>query len=329
MLGLALLVLALRSTDLAALAEALREARYGWVAPLVAVALVSHLIRAWRWKLIISALPADSGRRPRLFEAFGSLMVGYMVNYAAPRLGEVARAGVLSRRTKTSFAALLGTVAAERILDVATLLLALLSVVLLLRSRFIDVLGANRPGLSPAWLIVLMIVVVVAGTAALWFFRRTSREQAGSWLARSAIVFLDGLKAVLLVRPRALLFGQTAAIWVCYWIMAFIPLNMLGLTSTYTIGFPEAWSLMNLGSIGVLIPSPGGIGSYHFITVEALTGLFSVHPSSAASYAVLTHGVQLVTYVIAGFVALLLLGVPLKSAVGEPGTEGMPEDRPR
>ena len=56
------------------------------------------------------------------------------------------------------------------------------------------------------------------------------------------------------------------------------------------------------------IPSPGGIGSYHYITIRTLEGLFAVVSPLATAYAVLSHAAQLVLYAIAGFLCLILQG---------------------
>ena len=315
-LAVVLLLLALRGVDVADLQAALAEARYWWIAPLVGIALLSHVVRAWRWNVIIASLDSDDGRRPGLVESFGAIMVGYMVNYALPRLGEVARAGVLAKRTGLPFLALVGTVAAERVLDVVTLTIGLLTTVWLLRNQVGSLFGAMSSSGSSIGLVAGMLVAgaVVVVTFVL-VVRSIIRKKPTSKAARLARSFLEGLSAILHSPHKLLLGVQTAAIWACYWFMAYIPLQMLRITDVYDVGLSEAWSIMNVGAIGVLIPSPGGLGSYHLITVEALTRLFGVHPSPAASYAVLTHGVQFVAYIASGLVAMMLFGITLKSVV--------------
>jgi hypothetical protein len=321
-LAVVLLVLALRGVDAGELKAALADASYWWVVPLVVIALASHVLRAWRWNVIIASMQRDTARVPRLLESFGAVMVGYMVNYALPRLGEVARAGVIARRTGLSFAALIGTVAAERVLDVLTLSVGLVSTVWLLRGELGDFFASmSSSGGSAGLLAGFLVGGIGLATLAILLLRAAIRKKPESRVARLSRSFLGGLSAILVSPQKWLLGLQTIAIWTCYWFMAYIPLRMLRITEVYSVGLPEAWSVMNIGAIGVLIPSPGGLGSYHLITIEALTRLFGVHPSPAASYAVLTHGVQLVAYVISGVIALALFGMSLKGVIGVPGDE--------
>ncbi len=132
-----LLYLALRGIAFEQLARDLAEGQYVWIIPLFLVTMLSHAARAWRWQLLLHALPErNSSDNPVSFRvAFSSLMIGYMVNYAVPRFGEIVRASNFSLREKMSFGSVFGTVVAERMLDMATLALCLLSVPIILGDR--------------------------------------------------------------------------------------------------------------------------------------------------------------------------------------------------
>lgn len=94
--------------------------------------------------------------------------------------------------------------------------------------------------------------------------------------------------------------------------MAYIPFKMLHLAAPYDIGLLDAWALMAIGALGIVVPSPGGIGSYHYITIQALVHLYGLPEAPAATYAVLTNGAQLVFYTLAGGVAVLYQGSGLR-----------------
>ncbi len=319
--ALLLFLVALRSVDAEELRSAMSDAAYGWVIPLVVVALASHLIRAWRWNGIIAGMTHRvPGRPPTLGESFGALMVGYMINYVVPRLGEVARAGAVSRRTGLPFAALVGTVAAERVLDMVTLLLALMSVAWILRTQLLQIADAVLGAIdSPTAFVLSALALLFAAILIFLLLLRLARRDRGSFVSRLARSFLDGFAAISKTPRRWLLAVQTILIWACYWTMAWIPLRMLRITAVYGVGSMDAWSIMNIGALGVVVPLPGGIGSYHLITIETLVVLFGVHPASAASYAVLTHGIQFVAYIIVGALSLALLGLSLRGALASGG----------
>ncbi|MCY3487050.1 MAG: lysylphosphatidylglycerol synthase transmembrane domain-containing protein, partial [Bacteroidetes bacterium] len=101
-----LIWLSLRDVDFTEFIESVRSAHYWWILPVIGVTLLSHWIRAYRWQALIVALPEDSKSRVSTLDLFASVMVGYMVNYAVPRAGEIARCAHLSTRKKFSFSAL-------------------------------------------------------------------------------------------------------------------------------------------------------------------------------------------------------------------------------
>ena len=282
-----LLYLALRGVDLQAVTESLRTADYRWLVPLIGVLLASHLLRAWRWRLLLEALPPSREATPdgaraashvRLGTAFASLMVGYMVNYAAPRLGEVVRSAALSRRTSLPFTGVVGTVVVERIVDVAVLVLGLATVPFLLGDRldtlealFVAPVADRLAGLPLAVLAGLGVGFLALMGLVTW---QLVRAQSESWFRRMwqqharplALSFSSGVATLVRSPHRAGLILSTLLIWGCYWLAAYFPFRLLGMTEPFGLAPADAWSLMLLGAIGVAIPSPGGVGSYHFIT---------------------------------------------------------------
>ena len=321
-LAAGLLYLSLRNADMSAVAAALRGGSYGWLIPMAAVSVLSVVIRAWRWTLLLKALPEEAetnGPPPTVGLALGATFIGYLVNYVAPRAGEIARAANVSAKSRPSFSATLGTVVAERLLDVATLAIALLSVVLLYGNRVAFVTeGLQRTAsgalaqlpVSPAVLGVAVLAVGALAALALWAVAR----RASGRLAGMIAGFRDGLAALVRTRRPVALVVSTLAMWACYGIMADLPLRLLGLTETYDLGLGAAWAVMCVGAVGMALPSPGGAGSYHYATVQALTLLFGVGASAAATYALLAHAAQLVFYAVCGFAALLVQGTSLRAA---------------
>ena len=329
-----LLALALYGVDLTNILEAFREADYRYLLPLIALIIGSNLLRAWRWQILIEALPAPSDRdgtpqkRPgRMLEAsFSSVMIGYMVNYVAPRMGEVARTANLSARSDYRFSSLFGTVISERIFDAAVLGAALLSAVGLLFNR-LDVLRDQF--FAPAWsrlqsiptswvvggtlgIIVLTVGMVLGARILLrWEDSRLGRFWRDT-LKPAAVSFNEGLGTLLHSPRRGAIFVSTVGMWGSYLLMAYLPFRMLHLAEPYGIGIVDAWALMAIGALGIVVPSPGGLGSYHYITQQALVHLYGVPAAEALTYAVLTHGAQFVFFTLAGGVAVLYQGTGLR-----------------
>lgn len=327
-LGGGLLWLALRGVDFAAVGAGLAEAAWGWLAPLVLVTSASLVLRAWRWQLLLDTLPECAGRpeaRVSLRVALYSVVIGYMVNYAAPRLGEVARAANVAAQTPLRFSGVLGTVVVERVVDVLSLGVALLTVAALFRTRLAAVLGGFAEGTAavldglPAvpWAVVLAALVAtlgaLGGLGLVLYRRRLARPDAAGRLGGALRSFRDGLASLVRLRRKGAVVLSTAGIWGCYALMAYIPLRMLGLAEAYGLGLGDAWALMTVGAVGMALPSPGGTGSYHYVTVETLVLLFGAAAAPAATYALFSHAAQLVLYAAGGFTCLVLQGTSLEA----------------
>ena len=328
-LGGGLLYLALRNVEFSAVGEALRTASYGWLVPLFIATMVAHLLRAWRWQMLLETLPGEDGapsERVSLRLAFYSVMIGYMVNYAAPRLGEVARAANVAAQTNLRFAGIFGTVVVERVLDALVLLTALITVAALFRERLAGILGMFGEGLRSAlndfppfaWILVILVTVgLVVGAIFLARALKRSRvsERSGKEDKLIGILrsFRDGLVSLVRVQRRAGVLFTTLGIWFCYFLMADLPLRLFGITQTYRLDILDSWALLNVGAIGMSIPSPGGTGSFHYVTVQTLVHLLGVPATPAATYAIFSHAAQLVLVCAVGFACLILQGTSLKA----------------
>jgi hypothetical protein len=335
-LAAGLLALALYGVDLGTMVDAFWQADWRWLVPLVVLVLGSNLCRAWRWQVLIDALPTtpdldaldegDPTETNTLEASFSSIMIGYMVNYVAPRLGEIARTANMAARSSFRFSSLFGTVVSERIFDTAVLGLILLSAIGLLLDRFAIL---QRQFLGPAWdnLTALpfqwivgggLALVLLLGTGVLLLRRGLARD--GSTVHRlwtdtvrpALVSFREGMLTLLRSSRRGAILLSTIGMWAGYSLMAYIPLRMLDLAGPYGLGLVDGWILMAIGALGMLVPTPGGIGSYHYITREALVHLYGVPAEAALTYAFLAWGAQFVFYLLTGGVAVLYQGAGLR-----------------
>lgn len=325
MLAGVLLYLALQGVDFNEMGEALRQADYRWIVPLGAVTMVSHLIRAWRWQILLEALPADAPeagpRRVSLKTAFFATMVGYMVNYALPRVGEVVRTADLAAHEKLSFSGVLGTVVIERILDALVLLLGLVATFFLLldqsdflQEHFLTPMKAQISQIPMLTVLVLMLGVTILFALIYSFgIRAEEAPLRRLWNRRirpSLTSFKDGLATVLRSPRRLALIVSTLVMWFLYLMMAYIPLLMFDMAGPYNLSLLDTLCIMMLGAIGVAI-APGGMGAFHYITRVTLVNLYGVETSLALTYAAFVHGGQMLLYIVVGFLCLMLQGSSL------------------
>jgi uncharacterized protein (TIRG00374 family) len=266
--------LAIKDADPEAVRDALGDADIGLVLLASAIAMVSYLFQATRWRRIAAA---PQVRTRRYYEM---VLGGLACNNVLPiRIGEVVRAGWLSREAPMPGGRALGSVALDRVCDVVALALFL-------------VIGIQAVP-TPAWLRNMIIgaaVLIVAIVAALVFARVYTRSRGRDRRERGRVRRIVRDTIDFLGEPIG---RHRAAAWLALSLAAW----SLGATSVYfvarSVGVEleplEAVFVASALALGVAIPSsPGYIGTYQLIAVESL-GLLDVDESQALAFSILMH----------------------------------------
>ena len=71
--------------------------------------------------------------------------------------------------------------------------------------------------------------------------------------------------------------------WLMYFMTIYVCFFSIKATSGLTI--IDGITILAIGSIGVLAPTPGGVGAYQYIVVITLIGLFKIDKISASTFA--------------------------------------------
>lgn len=274
---------------------------WGWLLAGLAAMFVSHIVRTFRWQQLLEA----SGNTVPFSHAFAALMTGYLVNYGVPRLGEAMRVTLLYRTQRVPITRGAGTVLVDRTADVAVLLL-LLAALAVFEAPLLARLLAERGIGSPGQILALAAGIAVFGVlCAVVFWQLRHRLQGLPVVGKLFLWLEDTLKSVFSLRKlkRPGLFGLwTLVIWGGYW------LSTEGLLRSAGLGHGIGFSLLLtvLGAVGMALPSPGGIGSFHGAIL--LGFLAHGYPQQAGIDAGLVlHTSQLLATAVVGLLCYLFL----------------------
>ena len=80
------------------------------------------------------------------------------------------------------------------------------------------------------------------------------------------------------------------------------------LSETKDLTLSNGLFILVAGGFGMVLPSPAGIGSYHFFVVSALATL-SVSDDVGAAFALIVHTSQMIMIIVTGLIALPALAV--------------------
>ena len=292
----------------AQLKDALDRANYWLLVPVLGLLLLSHWLRALRWRQLIQPLGYD----PSPVNCFLGVMIGYFVNLGAPRLGEVVKCTILARYEKVSADKLVGTIVAERAFDVVCLaavfgltLIFQFDVIHSLTSGNSDLLFRNANG-QLSWVKIIggAAAVLFVFLACRWAFKRF--QHIGAVRKVRTIVFniWHGLISVKDVKNKPLFFVYTVGIWFLYLLSTWMGFFAIGATSHLTL--VDALSVLAMGSIAMIV-SPGGIGTYPYL-VQKTVELYNVpgQPYGQALGWLLWFG-QFLSFILFGTISFILL----------------------
>jgi uncharacterized membrane protein YbhN (UPF0104 family) len=303
-----------------------------WLSLVCVAFMVSNLSRALRWNLLIRQL--DGGKyQPKWYNSFLTIMVGYLVNLALPRAGELARPASMARYEKLPLDKTIGTVVTDRIMDMIMLLLVVgISLLLQFQNIYNFLTGkaaeppkCNNPvpvaaasnALPIGWILLGLFIAGLLGLLMIYLLRNKLRKLAVyQKIEAMAYNFLEGIKTVFSLRRGHLLqfLFHTFVIWFMYFIMTF--LCFFAYEPTAHLGFMAALLCFVFGSFGVLIPSPGGMGTYQIAVTAALV-IYGVGKADAFAFSnIIFFTINLVCNVLFGLIAYMLLPIlNRKSAV--------------
>lgn len=274
------------------------HANKGYLLLMAAFLMVSQIIRAERWRMLM----VPTGHSVNFGNSLLSLFIGYLVNLAIPRGGEVSRCYNLYKLEKTPVEVSFGTVVVERIVDVICLL-TLIGISFIVEwaklEAFISSLsfGSGSEMKIPVWLIIAaMLGVGVIIT--LYFFRKNEK------LRKIVEGFREGLLSIFKLKNKWLFLFYSLGIWAMYFLMTYFV--MKAFPETHDLGYSAVLTLFAIGAIAMAAPLPGGAGSYHTLVPMGLVSLYNLQQSDATAFVFVFHAWQTAFFILFGLISLII-----------------------
>lgn len=264
-------LLKLDANQKAAIWQSFREANYMWVALAMVCCLLSHFVRALRWRLLFRPL----GLNPSLNHTFGSVIVAYLGNLAFPRAGEVMRCATLRTSERIPMEKSLGTVVTERLIDTLAFgLIVLLGTVVMFgkaKDWLYDSLSAKFDALPNMTMLAIagVVLLVLAWLAYKLLWKRLLHIGIVKKADDMVRGMVDGVKSIFHMgrRNTTLFLIYSAVIYTLYILGGLIIFHAFGETSW--LGLRAAFVVYLFGSVGMTF-SQGGIGVYPVLVQMAL-----------------------------------------------------------
>jgi len=306
LLGGAILYWMYRGFDFARVGDTLLHGtNWWWMAFSLVFGVTAQVFRGLRWCQTLEPL----GERPSAMTCVHAIFLSYTTSLVIPRSGEVTRCGILSRYEGTSFSKALGTVVTERIID--SLIIVVIALVVFVFQigtfmRFFDETGTSFTDWLHSFTTTGYIVTAVCVVATALFLYFVARHfTVFSRLKKVVADIRDGILSLRNVRRKWLFAAYTFGIWGSYFLHFYI--------TFFCFPFTESLSVMTaliafvVGSFAVIVPTPNGMGSWHFAVKTILVMSGVENAADAETYVLIVHAIQTALMPVLGMYSAIML----------------------
>lgn len=287
----------------------LDQVNYSWVLLSVFLSIISHVIRAYRWNLLLNPLGYN---HLTTFRTFLAVMIGYFVNLLAPRAGEITRCSIMKKNDNVNMSVSLGSVVAERIVDLMGLVVVIsLGLVLQfdrLSGFMTDFIQEKSESIQMSNLVLQLLVgsgvVIVLILVVLWWIRARIKRMPIYFKLRSfAVELVDGFTSVLKLENKSGFWISTILIWIFYFAMAYVV--VFAIPSTSQLGLLAGLSILIMGGLAMSAPVQGGFGTYHLF-VSTILVLYGISNDDGLFFATLLHSSQTLSILFFGGLSFII-----------------------
>lgn len=293
-----------------------------WMSFSLVFGVTAQLFRGLRWRQTLEPL----GERPRTADCVHAVFLSYAASIVIPRIGEVARCGVLKRYDGTSFAKALGTVVTERVID-SLLVLAVTAAVILSQIKvfatFFEQTGTTVGdffhGFSATGYAVTAVCLIATIALGCLLARKLKRADS---TAQAIANIKSGITSLKAVRNKWKFTLYTLLIWVSYFLHYYI--TFMCFDFTRGLSLTAAMVSFVIGSLSVIVPTPNGAGPWHF-SVKTILVLYGLSAVEGEAFVLIVHTIQTALIPLLGLYSLAALQLRRPS----PGETATPDGAAR
>ena len=307
LLGAALLYLVFKDQDPNLIWQNLKAANFSYLGVSMVSGYLAIISRGIRWNLLLE----PAGYKPKIWNSIHSVTLGYFVNLAIPRAGEISRCTALNRKENIPVNKLIGTVVVERVIDLIMLAcLTALSFVLSyseLYTFFTNVFkkgDAQEPDYT--WLYIILGIGALFMLALIALWGRIKNLALFQKILDLLKGIKEGFQTIFLLKKKGLFILHTLLIWFNYFFMCYICFQAF--EETAHLSLSDGLFIMIVGGLGMVAPAPGGLGAYHAAVIAGLS-LLLISPDVSRTFAISIHAAQTLMMIVTGCLALIFLSL--------------------
>ena len=272
------------------------QINYSWVFLGIILGALSHLSRSYRWKFLIEPLGYKLGLANSILAVFSA----YLINYTIPRAGDIARATMISKYEKIPLDKTIGTIVAERAIDVVCILI-IIGIGLIIEfqkisEKLISLIEGQELSTILIYVTTISMFVII-----LFLFLKKSKYYSSMLNFLSGIT--QGLTIVFRMEKRNSFIFHSIFIWLMYLLMFWV--TSMAFIELHDFSFYQFMISFTLAALSIML-SNGGIGIYPLAVEESL-GWYGVQSTTGLAFGWVSWLSQTMMVVIFGGLSLFVL----------------------
>ncbi len=278
--------------------------------------LLSNLIRAYRWKILLRVIKPEI----KVNNILGSIMVGHLLNSFSIKFGEIARPLVLAEHEKISKTSVLASVVIEGLADFLFLILSLAICLIFMTNEISTALNIDLAKFDINFIVYFALLALFL--ILLFVFRKEIREYFSEILPeklrnnceRKIELFKIGMASVKDSKSIFLISIYTLLLWFAYAIVMYILFWSFDFQIEQTMTIYDALIIVIFAGIATALGfTPASVGVYHLIVASIIISLFSIESSQSYAYTTLTHFMNLLVQSAFGIYSYVRFSINLRT----------------
>ena len=243
---------------------------------------------------------APMGYKPKFTNSVLAVLIGYFVNLAIPRAGEVSRATVMVNYENIPFQKGFGTIVAERIAD---MIMMFLIIGITLFFQFDYILALVSENFDPIK-IGFLLLGIIGATIVFTSFVKKAKQGFLLKIKNFILSLVEGVTSILKMEKKWAFIFHTFFIWTMY-----VAMFWATIPAIQGLEVPVGGILVGFIAGGFSIAATnGGIGSYPLAVTGAFL-LFNVPESPSEAFGWIMWSAQTLMIIVFGGLAFLVLPI--------------------
>ncbi len=278
--------------------KSIKQAKIEYILFSILLGITSHISRAHRWNYMLSSL----GYYPKFINNILSIFVTYLANLGVPRSGEILRATVMQTYESIPFDKTLGTILAERLVDLV-ILFFLVFLFFFLETDILFPLIKEKANiyLNNYKFFLTGIIFLILIYTIIKVYKNGVTKKLSDLIQGINI----GFRAILKMKNKTFYVAHTIFIWSIYLLIFYV--MKFSISETELLGFKPLLVSFIFGTISITTTN-GGIGVYP-LSISVGLSFYGIPLETSLAFGWLLWTSQTIMVILFGLLSFFLLPI--------------------